>query len=219
MIHHQITNLIKPGDLIFDIGANQGDKSQWFADLGARVVCVEPQPAMVRLLKERFQGNPSIKIEQKALGVRPGRSMMSISTSSPALSTLTDHWKEGRFSNVVWDQNIEVEVTTLNNLIEIYGIPRYCKIDVEGFELAVLQGLSLKIGAISFEFTSEFISHAMEAIELLIHLGYKNFNVSLGEQPNFQFSSWEPYYTIVHALISATTTNQKNLLWGDIYCQ
>ena len=42
---------VKPGDLVFDVGAHVGDRVRAFRRLGARVIAVEPQPAMVRALQ------------------------------------------------------------------------------------------------------------------------------------------------------------------------
>ena len=41
-------NFVRPGDLVFDVGAHVGDRVASFRRLGARVVAVEPQPAMVQ---------------------------------------------------------------------------------------------------------------------------------------------------------------------------
>ena len=43
-------------------------------------------------------------------------------------------------------------MTTLDRMIERYGVPQFCKIDVEGFELDVLRGLSQPLSCISFEY-------------------------------------------------------------------
>src|SRR5262245_8485561 len=42
---------VQPGDLVFDIGAHVGDRIRVFRRFGARVVAVEPQPALVKTLK------------------------------------------------------------------------------------------------------------------------------------------------------------------------
>jgi hypothetical protein len=60
---------IKPGDLVFDIGANRGNRSVIFHDLlEARVIAVEPQPGCQRLLREVFAGAPRFTLEPVGLG-------------------------------------------------------------------------------------------------------------------------------------------------------
>lgn len=212
---HSILNIISPGDLVFDVGANRGSIAQEFARAGARVVCIEPQPNLAAAIRDRFSMNPHVTVVEKGVGAIRGRSSMSISSETDILSTFAEHWKVGRFKNMVWDQQIEVPITTLDDLVSEFGTPRYCKIDVEGFERDVVRGLSSKIGVISFEFTSEYIEHSMEVIEMLIRLGYRHFNVSVGDQPEFQWPDWVPYYEIVKALFLSTSPD----LWGDIYAR
>jgi FkbM family methyltransferase len=214
---HDVFLLIKPDDLVFDIGANIGDKAQAILDFGARVVCVEPQPVMAAQLRNRFQGIAKAAVVEKALGETAGTLQMNICSESPVLSTLADHWKTGRFANVVWDKKVDVEITTLDAVVAEYGVPKYCKIDVEGYETNVVQGLTSKLGIISFEFTAEFMARAMDVIERLICLGYREFNVSLGEQTTFQFPEWLPYYEVVRILGNNATPG--SLMWGDAYAR
>src|SRR5690349_7677956 len=42
--------LIRPGNLVFDVGANYGEYSQMFMRLGARVIAMEPNPSCARIL-------------------------------------------------------------------------------------------------------------------------------------------------------------------------
>ena len=46
-----MAQFVRPGDLVFDVGAHVGDRIAAFRRLGARVVAVEPQPALVRTLQ------------------------------------------------------------------------------------------------------------------------------------------------------------------------
>ena len=43
-----IYQFLQPGDLVFDVGAHVGNKTEIYRSYGARVVCVEPQPGCVR---------------------------------------------------------------------------------------------------------------------------------------------------------------------------
>src|SRR5213595_567146 len=42
------TRFVKPGDLVFDVGAHVGDRIAAFRRLGARVVACEPNPPLVK---------------------------------------------------------------------------------------------------------------------------------------------------------------------------
>jgi hypothetical protein len=72
-------------------------------------------------------------------------------------------------------------VTTLDALIDRYGTPAFCKIDVEGYEEAVLRGLSRPIPAVSIEFTPEYLDSTERTLTSLVDLGAYRFNYSVGE--------------------------------------
>src|SRR6185312_12615461 len=65
-------SFVRPGDLVFDVGAHVGDRVASFCRLGARVVAVEPQPAMIRALRLLYGLSESIAIEAVAVGREPG---------------------------------------------------------------------------------------------------------------------------------------------------
>ena len=58
---------VKSGDLVFDIGAHVGDRVAAFRRLGARVVAVEPQPALVKTLKLLYGRDRGVIIEPPAV--------------------------------------------------------------------------------------------------------------------------------------------------------
>ena len=213
---HDVVKLLKTGDLFFDVGAHIGDKSHQFLNKKLEVIMIEPLPKCVEELKLKFKNNKNIKILQKALGKKKGSTTLMINTKVPTISTMSDHWRKGRFSNQVWDNKILVEVTTLDELIKTYGLPSYIKIDVEGFELDVLLGLTQKAGIISFEFTSEFFDHSINCLNYLQKIGYEKFNFCIGERRKF-FSNWQNQNSLVKIL--RNEIKKDKLLWGDIYCR
>ena len=214
---HVVAELIATDGLVLDIGAYVGDKAEWFATRGARVVCVEPQPAMANALRRRFDGNDRVTIIEKGVGAAPGAAILNICETDPVLSTFKEHWQQGRFLGKRWDRQHEVAITTLAELVKQHGVPDYCKIDVEGAEVDVLRGLDRRIGIISFEFTAEYLSHAVEAIRLLGGFGYTQYNFSVGELPAFHLENWTGGEDLLDGLTSACAANPK--LWGDIYAR
>ena len=213
---HDVLKLLNSGDLFFDIGAHLGEKSKKILDKNLKVVMLEPLPQCVKQLKESFKNSKNVEILEKAVGRTVGNMTLEVNSKMPTISTMAKHWKNGRFSNQKWDQIISVEVTTLDHLIKIYGLPNYIKIDVEGFELDVLLGLSQKTGIISFEFTSEFLDQSIKCLNHLKKIGYKEFNLSIGESRKF-FFEWSNADNLI---LNLTNESKKNkLLWGDIYCK
>jgi len=77
----------------------------------------------------------------------------------------------GRFSASKWDRTETCNITTLDELILKYGMPRFVKIDVEGFESEVLAGLSSPLPALSIEWIPELSENAKKCLEHLTTLG------------------------------------------------
>src|SRR5581483_10937926 len=70
------------------------------------------------------------------------------------ISTLSkDYTRNSRFVNqgYKWKDTYQVKCKTLDQMIQKYGLPDYCKIDVEGFEYQVISGLNQKIPLLYFE--------------------------------------------------------------------
>ena len=137
--------LIGPGDLTFDIGAHVGTRARALRHCGARVVAFEPQPVFASFL--RWTLPRDIILVAAALGKTETRAQMAVSQRHPTVSSLRDSLPdEARtmpgFEHVRWDSRAEVTVTTLDAMIAAHGVPRYIKIDVEGYEAEVLAGLS-----------------------------------------------------------------------------
>ena len=91
-----------------------------------------------------------------------------------------------------WDDQIGVDVVTLDALIARYGMPSFVKIDTEGSEDAVLRGLSSPVGKLSFEFTTIARDVAMACFERLSMLGDYRYNLALGESQRLIFDRWLP---------------------------
>ena len=72
---------------------------------------------------------------------------------------------------------LKVPVTTMDRLVGIYGVPEFCKIDVEGFEYNVLRGLTQAIPLLSFEYTPERIQPVLDCIDHLTRLGQYEYNL------------------------------------------
>jgi FkbM family methyltransferase len=184
---------VQPGSLCFDIGANRGNRTEMFLSLGARVVAVEPAPALADDLQEWFGFDRRFTLERTAVGAADGTATMYVSDVD-VISTLTPDWVEAckgqeHLKHAKWTQR-EVPVTTLDRLIERHGVPDFVKIDVEGFEVAVLKGLSRPVRALSFEYTPFRPAPALECLALLRKLGKARYNASAGESFAMKFDQW-----------------------------
>lgn len=186
---------IAPSDLCFDIGAHLGDRTAHFLRLGARVVAVEPQPALLTILKRRFGGNPRVAVVAAALGAAQGRAELAVDPMNPTIATLspdfvTQAGASHGFRHARWRDRVAVDVTTLDDLIAAHGVPNFCKIDVEGYEHAVIDGLSRPLPALSIEYLPAALDPALIALARLSRLGPYRFNRSSGESMRLALPRW-----------------------------
>ncbi len=170
---------LRPGDLVFDIGANQGHKTGVFLRLGARVIAVDPDRTNQAALRATYldlrAGKKPVTIVGKAVSDASGRETFFVDQPGSAKNTLSRKWvetlqtDEQRFGERLdFREKVEVETTTLEELIAQFGLPIYIKIDVEGHEPAVLRGLRQPVRFVSFEVNlPEFRDEAVECVELL----------------------------------------------------
>lgn len=208
---------IKPGDVVFDIGANIGNRTEIFLDIGARVVAVEPLGDCVQILKLKF--GRSAEIVQTAVGASVGTATMYLSDSS-VVSTLSKDWidtlSQTRFRDKKWVDTAEVPVTTLDELIARFGSPSFCKIDVEGFEPEVLNGLSTPIQCLSLEYAvPEKFENITLCLNLLRKLGEYEFNFTVEEKMELEMRSWVDEDT----LISKLRIISSHQMFGDIFAR
>lgn len=183
------------GDLVFDIGAHVGDRIAAFRRLGARVVAVEPQPALVRTLRLIYGRDRDVAIEPTAVGRAAGTIELKLNIDNPTVATASGEFiaaarEAPGWENQAWTADISVAITTLDQLIARHGMPSFAKIDVEGFEAEVLAGLTQPIPALSFEFTTMQRAVALAAIDRCAALGYASFDAALGESQALVHDRW-----------------------------
>lgn len=186
---------VPEGGLAFDIGAHVGDRTGSFARLGARVVAAEPQPHVFRALRLLYARCDRVHLHQVAVGAETGSVELHVNTNNPTITTASPDLiaaaqTAAQWQGQIWDSRISVEVTTLDALIAAYGVPDFVKIDVEGFELEVLRGLTRQPTAVSFEFTTIQKDIAAACLSRMADLGPYEFNLSLGEDHALLNPGW-----------------------------
>lgn len=209
---------VKRGDLVFDVGANAGNRTDVFLELGARVVAVEPQSGMASQLRRRFGRRAGFTLENVALGDAPGETDI-LQASASGIATMSPEWmravkESGRFAEHAWDKRERVKVTTFDALIERHGAPRFTKIDVEGFEAHVLRGLTRPLPGVSFEFTPEHFVVAEACVRRLDALGPTRFNYSDGEGMTLAWPDWVDADEALRRLMALDPRT-----FGDVYAR
>jgi FkbM family methyltransferase len=211
------SSFLKQGDLVYDVGANVGNRVRSFLQIGCKVIAVEPQDECVHILQKEF-GN-SIEIIKKGLGSKEEEKTMYVANES-TISSLSEQFierlKKDRFKRYNWDRQIKIQLTTLDKLISQHGKPLFCKIDVEGYEYEVLKGLSQPLKYISIEYAvPEQTDILIDCINYCTQLNpnYK-FNYCVGE--SMQYLLQKPM-NATDFLQHVQTAQFQETEFGDVY--
>lgn len=216
--HQFYSQFISGGDLVFDIGANRGDRTELFVELGARVIAVEPIAALATRLKAIYRYSP-VQVEAVGVGRAAGTLPLRVCTDSEC-SSFSDEFIGGQarsHGDLRWERTQMVPIVTADHLIEKYGVPSFIKIDVEGFEGEVLAGLKQPVAALSFEVRPEDSCDSVSGcLERLAGLTDYEFNLSIEERLAFELPQWTNHNTVVAAFLELRSSKWN---YGDIYAR
>ena len=185
------SNFIAEGDLVFDVGANSGNRIQAFLECGANVIAIEPQPDCVAHLRAIYCNNKSVIVIEAAAGRATRTQRLHRAKPLDPAASLSEEFisktsRTTRFSkNRKWAESMEVRLITLDSLVRQFGSPSFIKIDLEGFEKEVLAGFSGELRALSFEWTPKMLDHAIHCMIRCETLGLRHFHISFGEGMRF----------------------------------
>lgn len=207
--------------LVFDVGANVGDKTALFASLGHNVVAVEPDRENFRLLKRRFARTKSINIEGVAVGDSPDTRLFYVNEGGSPANTLSVKWKKiledasmNRWAKALpFAESYAVAVITLDQLIRSFGKPFYIKIDVEGYEEHVFKGLTTAVNVISFEANfPEFRHETVACVSIFNQLVERSAFNAVNQDFSFFFSDHLDFNAMIEWL------TKTDLKYFEVFC-
>ena len=214
------SEFVRTGDLVFDVGSNVGDRIDVFLKLGAKIVAIEPQEYCVNILRHRF--GEKVVIVNSGLCEEESEREIHISSALPLVSSFSEEWiskvKDTKLKGYEWDKTAKIRMTTLDNLIKKHGLPRFIKIDVEGYELEVLKGLNSTVDTISFEYTyPEYRNRAVECLNRISQINSKlACNFSIDEDMEFALPSWVGIPEMI-SIVNESDQLGRGKGAGDIY--
>lgn len=207
-----VRSLVSGGALCFDIGANIGEKSEAMLDAGAKVVAFEPNPRVLPELHARCAHRRDWTCVAAALGSGAGIATLHARVFH-SQSSLSAEW-DGAVA-----ATYDVPVITLDAAIARYGMPAYCKIDVEGWELEVFRGLSQAMPLLSFEFhlDDRGIAKTRACLARLATLGPATVNLTPAERSQWHLAEWMPLAAFAEWFPGDLASTLPGKLYGDIY--
>lgn len=209
--------LLPPEGLVFDVGAHVGMLSALFASLGHRVIAIEPNRDCIRHIEISYPDLP-ITVLNAVMGSKAGLVTLNVSDDRDDISSMRDDW----IPNTVSSQKIQVAMLTLNDLISEYGLPAFIKIDVEGFEESVLDGLSVFPKLLSFEFNTGDLAATFRCLAKDQFNGAL-FNYAIQDPQRFELPSWVEAPVLKNSLTAISGTepgfHSAHRIYGDIFAK
>jgi FkbM family methyltransferase len=163
--------------MIFDVGCNIGQDSDFYLRKGFRVIAVEANPSLCEGLRKRFADAISagqFVLVDKAIAENPGPVTFFVHPDDHAQGTIVPSYAtRGKMVETT------VDAITFASLVEEFGVPYFLKIDIEGADILCLKGLldsRDKPKYISIERVIS-LSAQLEQFSLLRALGYNKFQI------------------------------------------
>jgi FkbM family methyltransferase len=203
--------------LIFDIGGNIGMFSEkcFIKYPESKIVIIEPNDNLLIEIKNRLQDKNYI-LKNNLVSTNSNEEIDFFISNANTISTASLDWiNNSRFSeNYTWNNLVKKTTINLDDLIKEHGNPDLIKIDVEGYELEVLMGLSEKQKDICFEWAEEQYEKINKSCEHLIKIGYKEFGFVYGDEylktPE-KYSSWNECE--IHKDINVLRKEKWGMIW------
>jgi FkbM family methyltransferase len=173
-LQHAIRRWVAPGDTVYDIGANIGYVSLSLAKrVGSEghVIAFEPVPENAEAFRRNIELNDvkNIRLFEFAASDRPGRAVIRLLSNNSTASLV---WHNDNPAA----KQVPIQAISIDDLVEAGEIPhpKFVKIDVEGAEASVLQGMYRTLTAsmpVVFVECSEIGRE--KSWQLMTNLGYK----------------------------------------------
>lgn len=195
-----IQHVVKPGDLIFDVGAHVGNWTRYILNINSHVHihAFEPMPKIFEILQQNFNTS-NVMLHNLAIGKDIGLKDFYIYAGNPGLVECSSLYLRPVLAHVL-GQKINVKITNLDTFCDEHEINLidFLKIDTEGAEKEVLLGAQrlLKekaITLIQFEYGGTYIDAHItlqQIYEILTSNDYSLFRII--PDGLIQINDWHP---------------------------
>jgi FkbM family methyltransferase len=170
-------------DLIFDIGCNNGDDTDFYLRKGFRVLALDADRKMCDQVSKRFErelstGQLSV-IHGLITSEQSEFAPFYLCNELPDRSTADCYFARTNMAAGFPTTEIRVPVVRMTDVFREYGIPYYVKIDIEGMDIVPLEAISSltseKPKYVSVEVAHHDLLVAIKQLSTLLQCGYSNF--------------------------------------------
>jgi FkbM family methyltransferase len=197
-VQEALAELVKPGQTVYDVGANIG----FFTILCSRLVgpegrvyAFEPIPQNLATLRHNvaLNGLTNVTIVEKALSSSTGTAQMFVSPWS-AFHSLDVEGATKQENHGPAAGEVTVQTITLDEFLQGEGVcpPDLVKIDVEGAELIVVRGMSETLRTVKPLLLCELHDTNLDYGEFVDSIDYR-VRVIDGERPGLAAAARNPH--------------------------
>jgi FkbM family methyltransferase len=182
----------RQNDLIYDVGLNTGQDSEYYLRKGFRVLAIEAVASIAAGAQARLQkyvDSGQLKIVNVAIAEKPGPIKFYVHKLKNELCTSNLQYRDRFLKSGEELLEIELEAVTFPSIVEEHGIPYYMKVDIERTDMLCLEGLQqfdVRPQYVSIESSKTSWSELMREFEVFKALGFKKFKVVEQSENMFQ---------------------------------
>jgi FkbM family methyltransferase len=171
-------------NLIYDVGAHKGEDAEVYLKKGFRVIAIEANPEFCAIVSDKLQEfvkSGVLTVLNFAISNTSGEIEFYVDRDFSVFGTTNRDWVERNrglgFGKV---HTLTVKSARLPDIMKEYGVPRYCKIDIEGNDLEALSSLETVIEPprfISIESDKTSWFSLLKEFETFEKLGYSQYKI------------------------------------------
>ena len=163
-------------DLIYDVGVHNGDDTAYYLSRGYSVVGIEANLALVEELKTRFANElASGKLTLLPIGVAETAGWLDFWVCDEHTEWSSFDRDKAALGGKT-SRPVKVETRPFASILAEYGVPHYCKVDIEGNDDLCLAGITRETRP---TYVSIELSHrtADSDFKRMSELGYSRFKI------------------------------------------
>jgi FkbM family methyltransferase len=170
-------------NLIYDVGMHKGEDTAFYLRKGFDVVAIEANAELCRECSHLFSNEIAagrLTIIDKAISDTGGIISFFINERHSNWGTASLGWVKRNEARGAMSHEVEVEATTINDVLQQFGTPYYMKIDIEGADILCLSGLlhaEERPRYVSVEASATSVKDTFAQLSQLERLGYTKFKI------------------------------------------
>lgn len=169
--------------LVFDVGFHKGEDSRFYLRKGFRVVAFEANPQLIEAAGASFGdelASGQLTIVEGAITDDPAIQEIEffIFEKKSEFGTTSAEWAQRNDALGFAGKTVRVPAVNFAECIERYGVPLYCKIDIEGADRICLDQLASRNSKpkyVSIESDKTSLAKIDEELDILESMGFNRF--------------------------------------------